>query len=66
MGLEDLVEDKLGGTTVTERIERLHNPELCPSCGTEGVQTEYYAWRCPRPPDECDVLIYIPNDYSRE
>lgn len=66
MGLDDLVEEKAGGHTVTERIERLHEPELCPSCGEVGEETGHYYWRCSSPQDECDVTTYIPNTYESD
>lgn len=44
---------------IKERIERLHNPDLCPTCGSSDTEKKEYYMRCNA--GDCDVITYIPN-----
>lgn len=46
---------------VKERVERLHNPNLCPECGSDDTEEAHYYMRCNA--DGCDVLTYQPTDF---
>lgn len=71
MGLKDLVDETKSSEGsglsqfygVKANKEKLRNPELCPSCGSDDTEKVHYYRRCNND-DGCDVLTYIPTRHS--
>lgn len=55
MSLDDIVSD------VETEVEREgYDPAICPTCETEGEETERWYNRCTTPSDECSVVTFHP------
>lgn len=70
MGLEDFIED---ANEEDEEVyhhnpildkEKLHNPELCSSCGKPAEHIRGSEYRCTTDSDECSVVYYITTDFE--
>lgn len=55
-------ENLMDFSRVKYQKDKLHKPELCPSCGTDNTEEGHYDRRCLN--SKCDTLTYFPSTYK--
>jgi len=61
MGLDSFLEDKHHDNPILDK-EKLHTPEICPTCGEKSEHLRGREYRCT---NDCEVLYYFAVDFDK-